>query len=741
MPFYPPITPGGGGGDGGPAVDQTARNAAAAALNTATTAKNAATDARNVADAAFVMPTSGIDQASLSDSVKAILVRASTALQSADLTKTAVGLSNVDNTSDAAKPLSNAQTAALALKAPLASPAFTGTPTGITKSHVGLGNVSNTADADKPVSTAQAAAIGLRALASHTHTTDQISDAGDFGRALAKSTDLSSASSLLGPAFVSPNRTIGIGTGLTGGGDLSANRTISLAAASIASLGKADSSVQPSALAAALISKADLVNGLIPTSQLPAIGTGGSIFPVSSQAAMLALSASQGDLAIRSDVGTSGATFALAAPGDPTVLSNWLRLPDANSVTSVAGQQGVVVLGKSDVGLANVDNTADTAKPVSSAQQTALNLKAPLASPAFTGTPTGITKSHVGLANVDNTADTAKPISTLQQAALDAKAALSHTHTAAQISDAGTTGRLVMQATTGTNARAAINLDQINNTADTAKPVSTAQQAALDLKVPTSRTLTPGTGLTGGGDLSADRTLGLTSAVTTSLGKADSAVQPAALTSAIASKADLVNGVVPVSQLPAAGEVALPARLGGVSKNLSNTDLNAFTENGWGAGNNLTNSPDGSTGFFYVKNHANIAADNYFQQTASKYGVGTSSGESWVRYAEGQGVLTAWVKIADAVGALDTSARSILANKTLRVSRRSSTQTSTRRLPRPSTMERRRTTLLAPRLPSRLRRSRVPSRVSPPPWWAWATSPTRRMRTSRSARHSSLPWT
>jgi hypothetical protein len=46
---------------------------------------------------------------------------------------------------------------------------------------------------------------------------------------------------------------------------------------------------------------------------------------------------------------------------------------------------------------------------------------APLASPAFTGTPTGITKAHVGLPLVDNTADVDKPISALQQAALDAK--------------------------------------------------------------------------------------------------------------------------------------------------------------------------------------------------------------------------------------------------------------------------------------------------------------------------------
>ena len=43
---------------------------------------------------------------------------------------------------------------------------------------------------------------------------------------------------------------------------------------------------------------------------------------------------------------------------------------------------------KGDVGLGNVDNTSDTNKPVSTAQQTALNLKANIASPTFTGTIT-----------------------------------------------------------------------------------------------------------------------------------------------------------------------------------------------------------------------------------------------------------------------------------------------------------------------------------------------------------------
>jgi hypothetical protein len=95
---------------------------------------------------------------------------------------------------------------------------------------------------------------------------------------------------------------------------------------------------------------------------------------------------------------------------------------NGSGVTSVNTRTGAVTLTKTDVGLANVDNTTDANKPVSSATLTALNLKAPLASPTFTGTVSGITKAMVGLSNVDNTSDANKPISTDTQTALDAKA-------------------------------------------------------------------------------------------------------------------------------------------------------------------------------------------------------------------------------------------------------------------------------------------------------------------------------
>lgn len=51
----------------------------------------------------------------------------------------------------------------------------------------------------------------------------------------------------------------------------------------------------------------------------------------------------------------------------------------------------------------------------------ALDLKANISSPTFTGTVGGITATMVGLGNVNNTSDSSKPISSLTQAALDLK--------------------------------------------------------------------------------------------------------------------------------------------------------------------------------------------------------------------------------------------------------------------------------------------------------------------------------
>lgn len=79
-----------------------------------------------------------------------------------------------------------------------------------------------------------------------------------------------------------------------------------------------------------------------------------------------------------------------------------------NTVTSVAGKTGAVVLSKEDVGLGQVDNVQQASKAELEAHK------------ADTGNPHGVTKAQVGLGNVDNTADMDKPVSTAVQAALDA---------------------------------------------------------------------------------------------------------------------------------------------------------------------------------------------------------------------------------------------------------------------------------------------------------------------------------
>jgi hypothetical protein len=89
---------------------------------------------------------------------------------------------------------------------------------------------------------------------------------------------------------------------------------------------------------------------------------------------------------------------------------------------------------------------------------TALGLKAPIASPTFTGTVGGITKDMVGLANVDNTTDANKPVSTATQTALNLKADLaSPTLTGTPLAPTATTGTNTTQIATTAFVKTAID--------------------------------------------------------------------------------------------------------------------------------------------------------------------------------------------------------------------------------------------------------------------------------------------
>lgn len=92
------------------------------------------------------------------------------------------------------------------------------------------------------------------------------------------------------------------------------------------------------------------------------------------------------------------------APIDGPVFTGSVTLPATTSIGEVSN---------TEIGYVN---------GVTSNIQAQIDLKAPLASPVFTGTVGGITKGMVGLSSVDDTADADKPVSTATQTALDLKA-------------------------------------------------------------------------------------------------------------------------------------------------------------------------------------------------------------------------------------------------------------------------------------------------------------------------------
>ncbi|AOE44379.1 minor tail protein [Gordonia phage Ghobes] len=121
--------------------------------------------------------------------------------------------------------------------------------------------------------------------------------------------------------------------------------------------------------------KADLVGGVVPTSQLPARALVTTKL-VNTTAERLALTdVQEGDFAVQLQNPGRG-TYSLG-PGSPSDEASWvLNVSPTDAVSSVNGYNGVVVLGKADVGLGNVANLAPADLPLSSATSSALAGKA-----------------------------------------------------------------------------------------------------------------------------------------------------------------------------------------------------------------------------------------------------------------------------------------------------------------------------------------------------------------------------
>lgn len=116
-----------------------------------------------------------------------------------------------------------------------------------------------------------------------------------------------------------------------------------------------------------------------------------------------------------------------------TAISNKEGFVTAGLATQYyRGDKTWVVLDKTAVGLANVDNTSDVNKPVSTATTAAINAAVATKEPVINAGTVGqywrgdkawatLDKAAVGLANVDNTSDANKPVSTAQAASIATK--------------------------------------------------------------------------------------------------------------------------------------------------------------------------------------------------------------------------------------------------------------------------------------------------------------------------------
>ena len=371
------------------------------------------------------------------------------------VTKTMVGLGNVDNTSDAGKPVSTAGQTALDLKSNLAGPTFTGVPAAPTATAgTNTTQLSTTefvtAAVAAGVVTASADAI-LEALidakgdlivgtANDTPARLAVGINGYFLKANSAATtgvewgevDLTTKANLASPTFTG-TVTVPTPTNATDAVTKSYADAIkqgldikdSVRVASTADIAIATALINASVIDGVTVATGDRVllknqtagaeNGIYVvvasgvasrstdaststdvTSGMYTFVSEGTVSasmgfvlttadPITLATTALTLTQFSGAGQITAGAGLTktGNTLAIntdvaTLTGSQTLTNKTLTSPTVNSPTGIV---------KGDVGLGSVDNTTDAAKPVSTAGQTALDLKSNIASPTFTGVP------------------------------------------------------------------------------------------------------------------------------------------------------------------------------------------------------------------------------------------------------------------------------------------------------------------------------------------------------------------
>jgi len=381
-----------------------------------------------------------------------------------EVTKEQVGLGNVDNTSDLDKPVSHYQQDALDELERRLQGSIDGSgsdlsahisdfnnPHKVTKDQVGLGNVDNTADKDKPISDATQKALDSIKTETNTIIETHIADKNN-------------------PHEVTKEQ-IGLGEVTN---DAQVKRSEMGVAGGVATLdqeGKVPSSQLPSFV--------DDVIEVDSYDNLPTTGEAGKIYVTKDTNLTYRWSGSRYiEISASLALGETSSTAYAGDKGKATTDKVNAHTVDYNNPHKVTKEQ---------VGLGNVDNTADLDKPISNATQQLINeVKESINSGNTTITdnltkhiedynnPHKVTKDQVGLGNVDNTSDKDKPLSDAAKEAINEVKTLitsSGTDLSNHIKDYTNPHRVTAEQ---------VGLGNVNNTSDLDKPISNATQKELD---------------------------------------------------------------------------------------------------------------------------------------------------------------------------------------------------------------------------------------------------------------------
>ena len=336
---------------------------------------------------------------------------------------------------------------------------------------------------------ASLAALGGEINASSAEITTKVSQAADSATAAANSANAADASKTAADA----------------------SKTAAAASASTASTkaGEADASKTAAAASATTASNAATAAD---ASKTAAAGSATTASNAANAAATHATTAS--NAAISADASkTAAESSATTASGAATTATT--KASEASASATTASNAATTATTKAD----EASNSATTATTkageasasASAANQAKLDAQAAAQQAAGGGEPTIIAgntgqywrgdktwqtlnSAVVGLGNVDNTSDANKPVSTAQQAALDGKAAASHTHADATTSASGLMSGADKTKLNGVASGATANAtdaqlrDRSTHTGSQAISTITGLQTALDDKAAASHT-------------------------------------------------------------------------------------------------------------------------------------------------------------------------------------------------------------------------------------------------------------